>query len=66
MQPVVIRRFAELDALSRAAAADFATIATEAIAERGVCHIALGKSANRVTAAGQSFEQAFLRQPHQG
>ncbi len=38
---MVIRRFAELDALSRAAAADFAAIAREAIAERGVCHVAL-------------------------
>ncbi|CAN5921009.1 6-phosphogluconolactonase [soil metagenome] len=41
MIPVVIRRFAELDALSRAAADDFAAIAREAIGARGVCHVAL-------------------------
>ncbi len=41
MTPLVIRRFTELDALSRAAADDFATIAREAIAARGACHVAL-------------------------
>lgn len=37
----VIRRFADLDALSHAAADELATIARAAIAERGRCHIAL-------------------------
>ncbi|MEO7733364.1 MAG: 6-phosphogluconolactonase, partial [Kofleriaceae bacterium] len=37
----VIRRFADLDALSHAAADELGTIARAAIAERGRCHIAL-------------------------
>lgn len=37
----VVRRFADLDALSRAAADDLAAIARAAVAERGACHIAL-------------------------
>ncbi len=41
MISLVIRRFADLDALSRAAADDFAVIARDAIAARGVCHVAL-------------------------
>lgn len=36
-----IRRFADLDALSRAAADDFTVIARAAVAARGVCHVAL-------------------------
>ena len=36
-----IRRFADLDALSRAAADDLAAIARACAAERGICHIAL-------------------------
>ncbi len=36
-----VRRFADLDALSQAAADDLAEIARAAAAERGVCHIAL-------------------------
>ena len=36
-----VRRFADLDALSRAAADDLAAIAAEAVAARGACHIAL-------------------------
>jgi 6-phosphogluconolactonase len=36
-----VRRFADLDALSRAAADELAEIARGAAAERGVCHIAL-------------------------
>jgi len=36
-----IRRFADLDALNRAAADDLAAIARATAAERGVCHIAL-------------------------
>jgi 6-phosphogluconolactonase len=36
-----VRRFADLDALSRAAADDLATVAADAVAARGVCHIAL-------------------------
>lgn len=36
-----VRRFADLDALSRAAADDLAEVARAAAAERGVCHIAL-------------------------
>lgn len=36
-----VRRFADLDALSRGAAEDFATIAREAVGARGVCHVAL-------------------------
>jgi len=38
---VAIHRFADLDALSRAAVEDLAAIAGEAIAARGACHIAL-------------------------
>lgn len=41
MSIVAIRRFADLDALSRAAVEDLAAIAHEAIAERGTCHVAL-------------------------
>lgn len=37
----MIRRFADLDALSTAAADDFAAIARAAIAARGACHVAL-------------------------
>jgi 6-phosphogluconolactonase len=37
----LLRRFADLDALSQAAADDLAGIARAAVAERGVCHIAL-------------------------
>jgi 6-phosphogluconolactonase len=36
-----IRRFDDLDALSRAAADELAAIARSAVADRGVCHIAL-------------------------
>jgi len=36
-----VRRFADLDALSRAAADDLAAIARAAVAARGVCHLAL-------------------------
>jgi 6-phosphogluconolactonase len=36
-----VRRFADLDALSHAAAADLAEIARAAVAERGACHVAL-------------------------
>jgi len=36
-----VRRFADLDALSRAAADDLAAIAAAAVAARGACHIAL-------------------------
>src|SRR4051812_1295226 len=36
-----VRRFADLDALSRAAADDLAALARAAVAERGACHIAL-------------------------
>ena len=36
-----VRRFADLDALSRAAAQDFVHLAKAAVAERGVCHVAL-------------------------
>ena len=36
-----VRRFADLDALSRGAAEDFAAIAREAVGARGVCHVAL-------------------------
>ncbi|MBL0217608.1 MAG: 6-phosphogluconolactonase [Myxococcales bacterium] len=41
MSLVVIRRFSELDALSRAAADDLVAIARDAVAARGVCHVAL-------------------------
>lgn len=40
-ETTAIRRFADLDALSAAAADDFAVIARAAIADRGVCHVAL-------------------------
>lgn len=41
MMPADVRRFADLDALSRAAADDLAAVAAAAVAERGACHIAL-------------------------
>lgn len=41
MSFVALRRFANLDALSRAAVDDLAAIAHEALGERGVCHVAL-------------------------
>lgn len=41
MTIVAVRRFADLDALSRAAVDDLATIAHDAIAARGACHVAL-------------------------
>ncbi len=41
MSMVAIRRFADLDALSRAAVEDLAAIAHEAIDARGACHVAL-------------------------
>lgn len=39
--PGTLRRFADLDALSRAAADDFAAIVRDAVAARGACHVAL-------------------------
>jgi len=39
--PPDVRRFADLDALSRAAADDLAAVAAEAVTARGVCHVAL-------------------------
>ena len=41
MSIVAIRRFADLDALSRAAVEDLAAIAHEAVGARGACHVAL-------------------------
>ncbi len=41
MSIVAIRRFADLDALSRAAVEDLAAIAREAVSARGACHVAL-------------------------
>lgn len=41
MTIIAIRRFADLDALSRAAVEDLAAIAHEAIGARGACHVAL-------------------------
>lgn len=41
MMAPTVRRFADLDALSRAAADELAELARDAVAARGVCHIAL-------------------------
>ncbi|HET7500390.1 MAG TPA: 6-phosphogluconolactonase, partial [Kofleriaceae bacterium] len=38
---LMVRRFADLDALSRAAADEVAAIARLTVGERGTCHIAL-------------------------
>ena len=38
---MTVQRFPDLDALSRAAADDFASIVRTAVGERGVCHVAL-------------------------
>jgi 6-phosphogluconolactonase len=38
---MAVRRFADLDALSRAAADELAAVARAAVAERGACHVAL-------------------------
>lgn len=38
---MIVKRFADLGALSRAAADDFAAIARTAVADRGSCHVAL-------------------------
>ena len=62
MSLVAIRRFADLEALSRAAASDLVEIARAAVADRGVCHVALsgGSTPKRLFGVLTSMGRAAL------
>jgi len=66
MTHVAIRRFADLDALSRAAVEDLAAVAHEAVAARGACHVALsgGSTPKRLFALLASLGRDALPWDH--